>query len=150
MTSEELPGPESHLLSILVHSGGKVFVSLVHLLHPLLDVGGVCMALLHQSVRQLEQQLHLLPRLPGLLLEGVVLLEEGLGLLLAATHLGVGAQVDVALLLDPGEGLPGGPLEEDVLLVLVEPLLLAGPVLQDPVLLSEELLQDNCQQKMSY
>ena len=100
-------------------------------------------ALLHQGVGQLQQQLHLLPGLPRLLLEGVVLLQEGLGLLLRGAHLGVGAEVDVALLLDPGQGLTGRPLEENILLVLVQPLLLRGPVLQNSVLLSQQLLQDN-------
>ena len=35
----------SHLLPVLVHPGGEVLVGLVHLLHPLLDVGGVGVAL---------------------------------------------------------------------------------------------------------
>ena len=72
-----------------------------------------------------------------------MLLQEGLGLLLRGAHLGVGAEVDVALLLDPGQRLPGGSLEEDILLVLVQSLLLGGPVLQHSVLLSQQLLQDN-------
>ena len=81
----------------------------------------------------------------------------------------VGVEVDVALLLDPGQRLPGRPLEQDIpvgdedyndgcddcegvdddvndvnhlLLVLVEPLLLVGPVLKHPVLLGQQLLQD--------
>ena len=60
-----------------------------------------------------------------------------------ADHLCVGVEVDVALLLDPRQGLTGRPLEENILLVLVQPLLLGGPVLQDSVLLSQQLLQDN-------
>ena len=51
-------------------------------------------------------------------------------------------QVVVPLLLDPGQGLPGRPLEETELLGLIQALLLLGPVVQDPVLLVEQFLQD--------
>ena len=124
-----------HLLPVFVHPGGEVLVGLVHLLHPLLDVGGVGVALLDQGVRQLEQQLHLLPGLPRLLLEAVMLHEELLRLLGRVADLGVGGQVDVALLLDPGQRLSCRPLKQHILLVLVQALLLAGPVFQNSVLL---------------
>ena len=54
------------------------------------------------------------------------------------------AEVVVALLLEPGEGLLGSALEEAVLLVLVQALLLVRPVLQDSVFLGQEFLQDHC------
>ena len=132
----------THLLSVFVHSGGEILVGLVHLLHPLLDVGRVGVTLLHQGVGQLQEQLHLLPRLPRLLLEGVVLDQQLAGLLVRVADLGVGGEVDVALLLDPGQRLAGRALEQDILLVLVQPLLLAGPVFQHTVLLSQQLLQN--------
>ena len=51
-------------------------------------------------------------------------------------------QVVVPLLFDPGQGLPGRPLEETELLGLIQTLLLLGPVVQHPVLLVEQFLQD--------
>ena len=54
----------------------------------------------------------------------------------------VSGQVVVPLLFDPGQGLPGGPLEETELLGLIQTLLLLGPVVQHPVLLVEQFLQD--------
>ena len=100
-----LPVVSAHLLPVFVHPSGEVLVRFVHFFHPLLDVGGVSVALLHQGVRQLQQQLHLLPGLPRLLLEAVVLHQQLLGLLGVVADLGVGGQVDVALLLDPGQRL---------------------------------------------
>ena len=128
-------------MSVFVHPSGEVLVGLVHLLHPLLDVGGVSVALLDQGVRQLEQQLHLLPGLPRLLLEAVVLHQQLLGLLLGVADLGVGGEVDVALLLDPGQRLSRRPLKQNILLVLVQPLLLSGPIFQHSVLLRQQLFE---------
>ena len=55
---------------------------------------------------------------------------------------GMRRQVNVALFLNPGQALAGRPLKEAVLLILIQPLLLGGPVLQHPILLSQQLLQD--------
>ena len=78
-------------------------------------------------------------------LECVVFRKQGLRLFFGGAHPGaVRAEVVVALLLEPGEGLLGSALEEAVLLVLVQALLLVRPVLQDTVFLGQELLQDDC------
>ena len=69
--------------------------------------------------------------------------EQRQGLFSVVAHVGVGREVDVTLLLDPGQRLPGRALEQAELLVLVKPLLLGGPVLQHTVLLSQKLLKND-------
>ena len=72
-----------------------------------------------------------------------MLFQKSEGLLLVVANVSVRGQVDVALLLNPGEGLPGRPLEQTELLVLVEPLLLSCPVFQNAVFLRKKLLEND-------
>lgn len=75
-------------------------------------------------------------------LEAIVFCQEPLRLLLGSSDFGMRRQVDISLLLDPSQALPGRPLEEAILLILVQTLLLRGPVLQYSILLSQQLFQD--------
>ena len=100
------------------------------------------MTFLHQGVGQLQQQLHLLPGLAGLLLEGVVLHQQLLGLLVSVAHLGVSAQVDISLLLDPSQSLSCGALEQNILLILVQPFLFTRPIFENSIFLSQQLFQN--------
>ena len=48
---------------VLFHAGGEILVAFVDGRHPWLYAWRMRMTLLHQTIRQLQQQLHLLPRL---------------------------------------------------------------------------------------
>ena len=75
--------------------------------------------------------------------EAVVFLKQGEGFLPAVSNVGVSRQVDVALLLDPGQGLSGRTFEQTELLVLIQPLLLRRPVFQNAILLGQKLFQND-------